>query len=119
MLDMVHALLKEGDDVLVLGSIINLSSLPARLNEPHLAEPSHVVGDRGFADADHLGQGAHVHLSMRQRREDPDAAGIAEGSEQFRDMGGRVFIKDIRISAHGHNLTPEYMFRCSKYNDSY
>ena len=119
MLDMIHALLKEGDDVLVLGSIINLFSFPPRLNEPHLAEPSHVVGDCGFADADHLGQGAHLHLSMRQRRKDPDAAGIAEGAEQFRDMSGRVLIKDIRMGVHGHSLTSEYMFICSKNNDSY
>ena len=45
LLDMVHSLLKQGNDMLVFDTVIHFLAVPARLDQPHLPQPAQVVRD--------------------------------------------------------------------------
>lgn len=93
-LDMLDTLLEEGNDVLIFHPVKDFLAIAAGPDQAHLAQPAHVVRDRRFADSDGGGQGADVELGIEEGRQDTDAAGIAEGTEELGDVGSRMLAED-------------------------
>jgi hypothetical protein len=52
-----------------------------------------VVRNSGFADHNRLGQRTNIQFPNGQSVQNADPAGIAEGAEEFRHVGGSMFVK--------------------------
>ena len=112
MLDMIQAMSKEIGDVDVQ-AVKDLSSLFVCFYEPHLAQGSHMMRNGRLAQASRFGQRAHVLLAFGQHGDDAHAAGVAERAEQFRHVGGGMFVERDwfgRVSVIGHGFITEHMF---------
>ena len=81
MLDVPDTLLEESNDVFIIDAVVNFFTISPGLDQAHLAQSAHVVGDSRFADAGHFRQDADVQLAAGQGRQDADAAGVAECAE--------------------------------------
>jgi hypothetical protein len=49
MLDVLHPLMEEGDDVLILNPVKNFFPIAARLHQVHLPQTAHMMRHRRFA----------------------------------------------------------------------
>jgi hypothetical protein len=76
-------------------TIVNKAAVFARLDEPHLAQGPKMVGNGGLGQADRVGQGPDVPFAGSQHGQDPDAARVAEGAEQLRDVRRVMFVQDL------------------------
>ena len=83
MLHVTEPLREEGDDVIVIESVEDLSAFFARPHQLHQPQTAHMVGRRGFADADLIGQVHYAPLAPEQSRDEAHAIRVAEGPEQF------------------------------------
>jgi hypothetical protein len=63
ILYMLHPLLKERDDMLVINPVIDFLAIPARLDHVHLPQAAHVMGDSRLTDPDDFRQRADVHFT--------------------------------------------------------
>ena len=81
MQHMLKAKMVEVGDVIVVKAIEDKTAVFAGAYQSHLAQMAHVMGDGGFADADHFSQRADVHFAFRQGGDDAEAAGVAERAE--------------------------------------
>jgi hypothetical protein len=110
--DVLHALPKKGQDMLVFHLVKDFTAVFAGPDELHLAEAAQVMRDGRFADADGLGQGGNVHFAFREYRDKAHSAGIAEDAKQLCDMGGGMLVKDSVVgSAPGADFA-DYRHRC-------
>ena len=57
----------------------------------HLAQSAQLVRDGRFGHVQPFCQWADAHLAFDQKRENPHAAGIAEGAEEFSELDGFEF----------------------------
>src|SRR5512138_2427973 len=85
--DMLHSLFKQGNDMCVSNTVVDLFAIPPRGNEMHLSQPAHMMRDSRFGDPDQLCQCADVFLAIQQGRHNAYPAGIAKGAEKLGDMG--------------------------------
>lgn len=93
-LRMSHALTEEGNDAVILHPVVDFLAIPARVDQPHLTQSAQVVRNSGLADAYKSGQSTNVEVPLGQRRQEPDPAGIAEGAEELRHVGGGMFVEN-------------------------
>lgn len=63
VLNMLHALLKERDDMLIVDVVIDFFAIPPGLHHAHLAQTTHMVGNGRLTDSYHLCQRGGVHFT--------------------------------------------------------
>jgi len=102
LLDMPHSLPEQGNDVIVFNAVVDFLAIPPSDDQAHLAQATQMVRGGRLADPDHLGQRADVQFLDSQSVQDANPARIAEGTEEFRHMGGGMFIKKEICISLGH-----------------
>ena len=96
---MLEALFEERDDVVIVGDVVDVPAVAARLDQPHAAQQPELMGDGRLGEAEQLGEVADRHLGAGERVEDADARGIAEDLERFGQVDGRRVVEEAAPSA--------------------
>jgi hypothetical protein len=93
MEDMIQALSIEGGNMIVVQLVEHLPPFLLPSHEMHLPQAAQMVRHGRLADADSLGKGSDAPLPVHQGRDQADAAGVAEGPEEFGDPGGGALLE--------------------------
>ena len=78
-------------DVIVVEAIEDLPAIFPRPHETHLTQSAQLVRHGGFGHVQLLGKRADAHLAIEEQGDDPHAAGVAEGAEEFGKLNGFEF----------------------------
>lgn len=77
--------------MVVINGVKNLPARFSRADEVHLAQPTQLMRDGGFGHAEPIGKGADAHFVAYEQGDEADAAGVAEGAEEFSKFDGFEF----------------------------
>ena len=90
---MVQSQCEQARDVVIFDGVEDLPARLARADEMHLTQPAQLMRDSGLSHAEPFGEGADAHFPVHELGNDADAAGIAEGAEEFGKLDGFEFVE--------------------------
>lgn len=93
---MVHSLIEERNNMLILDTIINLFTFPPGNYQFHLAQTAQVMRYSRLANPYQCGQRVDIQLVRGQRRKNAHAAGVAKGAKKLCHMRSSVLVKNRR-----------------------
>lgn len=78
-------------NMIVVEAIEDLTSRFAGADEAHLTQSAQLMRHGGLGHVQFFGKRADAHLAIEEQGDDPHAAGVAEGAEQFGELNGFEF----------------------------
>lgn len=91
VLDVVEPEREQARDVIVVERVEDLPARFARADEAHVAQSAQLVRDGRVGHAESLGEDAHAFFAVHEQGNEADAAGVAEGAEEFGEFDGFEF----------------------------
>ena len=88
-LNVLEPLLEEGDDVVIVGDVVDVLAGAPRFHEPPATQQPELVGHRGLRQPEQLRQVAHRDLAVGERIEHANPRDIAQHFECLGQRGDR------------------------------
>ncbi len=92
-LDVLEPLLEEGDDVVIVGDVVDVLAGAPRFHEPPATQQPELVGHRGLRQAEQLRQVAHRNLAVGERIEYANPRGVPQHLEGLGQRGDRRLVE--------------------------
>lgn len=92
---MLQPLGEQADDVLIVEGVEDLSSRATRTHEPQAAQQAQLMRDGGLREVHPARKVLDAEFGAREGVEDPDARGVAEHAEGFRERDDRLIVQSV------------------------
>src|SRR6185503_2881054 len=86
LLNVAQSLSEQGQHVLVIECVVDLSTLPPRANDARVAEQPQLMRDGRFGGTELTREIADAHLAARERIENADARRIAKDAKNLGEV---------------------------------